>query len=44
MSARAMSCSLILASSTLLSSSHLENLIIYTSAALDAVPVNRLQV
>ena len=28
----------------LLSSSHLENLIIYTSAPLDAVPVNRLQV
>lgn len=42
--ARAMSCRLILASSTLLSSSHLENLIIYTSAPLDAVPVNRLQV
>lgn len=39
MSARIVSCRLILASSTLLSSSHLENLIIYTSAPLDAVPI-----
>ena len=39
-----MSCRLFLAGSTLLSSSHLENLIIYTSAPLDAVPMNRLQV
>lgn len=30
--------------STPLSSSHLENLIIYTSAPLDAVPMSRLQV